>query len=76
LEETLRGKGIQTLILWKYKPELSQEGYRYESAYLVLATIDGAAFWSYFPNPMVIPGPNVCITGAKQSASHSDTACL
>lgn len=59
LAETIRGTSIHTLILWKHKLEIQQEGYRREMMYRVVGTMTGAKFWSYFPKAFVFPGPDV-----------------
>jgi hypothetical protein len=59
LAEIIRGTSIHTLILWKHKLEIQQEGYRREMMYRVVGTMTGATFWSYFPNAFVFPGPDV-----------------
>ena len=59
LQEVIRGTGIHTLILWKNRLDISDEGYTRCLAYRVIGTMDGIPFWSYFDRALVFPGPNV-----------------
>lgn len=61
LEHALRGTNIHTLIIWYRKILISDTGYRRPSGYAVIGTIVGAAFWSYFEKPVVIPGPDIMV---------------
>jgi hypothetical protein len=59
LQEIIRGTGIHTLILWKNRLELFDQGYKRHSAYRVIGTMDGITFLSYFEKALLFPGPNV-----------------
>jgi hypothetical protein len=61
LAEIVRGTAIHTLILWKHKLEIQEEGFRRETMYRVVGTMMGTTFWSYFPRAFVFPGPHVDI---------------
>ncbi len=54
--------GIHTLILWKNRVEIADEGYRRYLSYRVIATATGAAFWCYSDNVLVFLGTNVQVT--------------
>ena len=61
LQEIVRGTGIHTLVLWKYRLEILEERYKRHLAYCVIGTMDGIPFWSYFDKALVFPGPNVSV---------------
>lgn len=61
LEQIISGTGIQSLILWKNRIETDGSTFKRYKQYRVLSSVNGAAFWSYFENAIVFPGPNVNI---------------
>jgi hypothetical protein len=61
LEFALTDRSIHTLVLFYGKFETTKTEYRRPSGYAVVGTIVGAKFWSYFPQTLVIPGPNVTV---------------